>query len=185
MRAREARRTRRTLFALALLIAAVGGALFVVASGRWRGIYAFFVQFHQQTLWTALLALSIPALLVVLLRSWGIEDVPYVEEAPQLGSGRLKSLVRRIGRSPRDPYGQALLIDELCESATLVAALNEGLDPSVVRKLCRTGGVPEDDPVLRDLIADRKLSGNERDEFLARFRTTLDSIESALKGGPA
>jgi len=174
---------RRKLVGLGLLVAAVAAALFVVTSGRWRGVYAFLIQFHQRTLWAALLIASIPVLIVVLLRAWGVEDVPYEEEAPELGTGRLESVVSRIARSPRDAYAQALLTDEICEAATLVAALNAGLDPSVVRKRCRTGSAFEVEPVLQDLIADRRLAGTEREAFLSRFRKSLTSIEDALKGG--
>jgi len=177
----EERLSRRILW-LAVAVVVVAGALFLVATGRWRDVYAFVVQFHQQSLWATLLIVSVPVLLIVFLRAWGVEDIPYVEEAPQLGTGRLGDLVRRIERSPRDAYGQALLIDEACEIASLVAALDEGLDPSRVRRLYRSGA-HAGDPPLRNLIADRKLEGADDESFAVRFRKTLDSIEESLKGG--
>lgn len=160
----------------------VSAATFTIGSGRSRSVYAFFVQFHEQTLWASLLLLFVPALIVVLFRTWGVEDIPHVEEAPELGSGRLQTLVRRIAGSRRDPYDQALLINELSELATQVIALNEGLDVSGARRLCRSGEWTED-AVILDLICYRRIPEPNDQRFIPQFEHVLRSIERLLKGG--
>jgi len=64
----EERLSRRILW-LAVAVVVVAGALFLVATGRWRDVYAFVVQFHQQSLWATLLIVSVPVLLIVFLRA--------------------------------------------------------------------------------------------------------------------
>jgi hypothetical protein len=183
MKPADKNRSSRKGFVLLMLAATlVSGATFTIGSGRWRSIYAFFVQFHQQTLWASLLLLFVPALIVILLRTWGVEDIPYVEEAPELGSGRLRTLARRIARSRRDPYDQALLINELSELATQVIALNEGLDVSGARRLCRSGEWTED-AVILDLICYRRIPAANDQQFVPQFEHVLRLIERLLKGG--
>lgn len=167
---------------LVLTVALLSGAIFTVASGRWRAIYAFFVQFHQQTLWGGLLLLFVPALIVILLRAWGVEDVPYVEALPELGPGLLQPLAQRIARSRRDEYAQALLINELSELAMQVIALNEGIDVSDARRLCRSGGWTRNEKIL-DLICNRRIRRADGRLFVSRFEQVLHSIERLLTGG--
>jgi len=176
-------RTRKTRTVVAFLATVlVGAALFVIASGRWESVYAFVVQFHQRSLWAAPLALAIPVLLVVLIRAWGVEDVPYEEEAPEVGTGRLRRVARRFSRSPRNVYQQALLIDEVSEMASHVVAINEGLEASSARKVCRSGEWTHD-PIIASLIRDRELPGSPDDPFIDRLERALTKIEHALKGG--
>jgi hypothetical protein len=176
------RKKRRVLLPIAAII--VGSALFVIASGHWHTVYRFLVQFHQRSLWTTLLILAIPVFLVIFLRAWGVEDVPYEEEPPALGSGRLRRIVRRIGTSQRNVYRQALLVDQLSEIAAHVVAINEGLDVSKARKLCRSGEWTRH-PVIASLIRERRLPGSEERPFVERFERVLRTLEKELKGGTA
>jgi hypothetical protein len=155
---------------------------FLVASGRWQAVYAFLVQFHQRSLWAAPLVLAIPVLLLVLLRAWGVEEMPYEEEAPEVGSGRLGRAARRVFQSQRNVYQQALLIDEISEMASHVVAINEGIEVSGARRLCRSGDWTRD-PIIASLIRDRELPGSPDEPFVERFERVLNKVERALKGG--
>jgi hypothetical protein len=183
MRPRNKKRSsRKASLLLALAAVVLSGAIFLAASGRWWAVYAFIVQFHQQTLWAGFVLLFVPTLIFILFRAWGVEDIPYVEEVPELGSGRLQPLVRQIDRSRRDAYDQALLINELAELATQVIALNEGVDASEARRLCRSGEWAKDEVIL-DLIRHRRIPATDDRRFIPEFEQILHSIERRLKGG--
>ena len=168
------------LFTLAVIV--LIAAMYLIASGRWQDVYAFFVQFHERILWTGLLLFFLPALLFLLLRAWGVEDVPYVEKVPDLGSGRFRALAQRIERSQKSEYAQALLINELSELATQVIALNEGIDVPAARRLCRSGKWTRD-PMILDLIRDRRIPDPESRRFVPQLEIVLRSIEGLLTGG--
>ncbi|MFC2077289.1 hypothetical protein ACFLTM_00580 [Candidatus Bipolaricaulota bacterium] len=178
----RARPKRRGMILVSFAAILLSVALFVIGSGRWRDVYIFFVQFHQQSLWAALVVLSIPVLLVIFLRAWGVENVPYEEEVTELGSGRLSQVARRIAKSHRNVYRQALLVDELSEIASQVVAINEGLEASTVRKQCRSGEWAGH-PVIARLIRNRELRGPDAESFVTRFERVLAVVESTLKGG--
>ena len=125
---------------------------------------------------------SIPVLLVTFLRGWGVEDVPFEEEAPELGTGRLSHVARRIAGSHRNVYRQALLVDELSEIASQVVAIDEGVEATDVRKRCRMGDW-EGDPTIERLIRRRELRGQESETFVTRFDRVLTIVENTLKGG--
>jgi len=182
MRASRRERGGVRRVAILLAVALLGGVLYVVASGRWQAIYIFLVQFHQRSLWSTFVALSIPLLVLALIRGWGVEDVPYEEEAVELGPGRLRRIVRRIAGARRNVYLQALLVDELSEAASEVIAINEGLDLAKVRKLCRSGAWTRDRD-LATLIRDRQLPGEDEIPFTHRFERVLGAVERALRGG--
>jgi len=173
-------RGRAFLFTLTVIFLIV--AMYLIASGHWHNVYAFFVQFHQRTLWTGLLLFFVPALLVLLLRAWGVEDVPLVEDVPELGSGRFRTLAQRIEQSHRSEYDQALLINELSELATQVIALNEGIDLPAARRLCRYSKWAGD-PMILDLIRDRRIPDPAGRRFVTQLETIQHSIETLLTGG--
>jgi len=180
----KARTKRRSMIFVSFAAILSSAALFVIGSGRWRDVYIFFVQFHQQSLWAALMVLSIPVLLVILLRAWGVENVPYEEDVPELGSGRLRDVARRVAKSHRNVYPQAMLVDELSEIASQVVAINEGLEASTVRKQCRSGEWTGH-PVIARLIRNRELCGPDAESFATRFERVLAVVENTLKGGSA
>jgi hypothetical protein len=181
---KQAKKTRSLKGAILLATAAVAiaGAIYVIESGHWREVHAFFVQFHQRILWAATVLVFAPVLVVLLVRAWGVEDIPYVVEVPELGTGRFRRLASRLSQSRRSVFDQAYLTNELSELATQVIALNEGIDAAAARRLCRSGGW-DGDPMILDLIRQRRFPDLEDRNFIAQLETVLDSIERMLTGG--
>jgi len=182
MKPRRSRNARRRALWMILGGFSLAIAVFLLGTGRWIGIYGFFAQFHQRVLWGTLLFVFLPLLLIVFLRAWGVEDLPYTVEVPELGTGTLEPLARRLRRSRRHTYDQALMVNRLSELATEVIALNEGLDEAAARLLCRSGRWNENEEVL-DLIVNRRLPEVDGVSFLAQFEQMLTTIETMLKGG--
>jgi hypothetical protein len=182
MSQRKKKVARRRAFWLVAASLILSGTIYVIGTGRWVSVYAFFAQFHQRILWAALLFLFVPFLLIVFLRAWGVEDLPYVEAVPELGTGRLGALADRLRRARRSAYDQALLINELAELATEVIALNEGVGPAVARRLCRSGRWSGDETIL-DLVVYNRMPDGSDAQFLQQFERVLGTIERMLKGG--
>jgi hypothetical protein len=179
-RSRHASRRRVVWFLAASLLLAA--SIYVIGTGRWVSVYAFFVQFHQRVLWGAYVLLFVPVLFAAFARAWGVTDIPHVEKVPELGGGRLDALCRRIQRAQRNDYDQAVVINELSELATKVIGLSRGLDPATTRRLCRSGGWGENDMLL-DLVVHRKMPGSPGARFAPQCEQVLEAIERMLKGG--
>jgi len=182
MSRRSKKVVRRRAFWLVATSVLLSGTIYVIGTGRWVSIYAFFAQFHQRILWAGFLMLFVPVLLIAFLRAWGVEDLPYVETVPELGVGRLEILVQRLRRARRSGYDQALLINELAELAAAVIALNEGVGPAAARRICRSGLWTGDKAIL-DLVVNHRLPDTSDAQFHAQFEHLLEAIERMLKGG--
>jgi hypothetical protein len=182
MERRRSKAYRRRTFWLSVGVFVLFAALYSAATGQWRDVYAFFVQFHQRVLWSGLVLVFVPVLLVLYLRSWGVEDVPYVAEIPEVGTGRLRLLSQRLRGSSRSDYAQGPLIHALSQLAAEVIALNHGLDAAAARRLCRSGEWKENELIL-DLVVNHRLSEPKGTRFLDQFEDVLETIETMLKGG--
>lgn len=151
--------------------------IYFLASGHWRTIARFVLQFHQRVHWAAVFLLFLPFLVHRFVRAWGIRDEPLPAQRASLGRGPLSTLCNQLSQSGRSPYLQGLLSSELAHLAAGKVALREHVDPAVVRRWCREGTWTQDDALVRLMRHD--IPDGLRGEAFARWlESNVEHIES-------
>lgn len=176
-------RKRKAVIPRWLVIAAlvIAGAIYAFASGRWLHVYAFIAQYPQSIHWAITLAVFVPILIGAFVKAWGVEDVPYTEEAVPLGSGRLHTLCKRIAGAESSPYIQAVIVNDLADLASHVVALKETSEAAVIRRRMHSGDWEKNEK-LRSLICHEIPAGLDGRDFLEWYEDRLATIETYHRG---